>query len=103
MTQVKPPSAESSGVDLARLQRAIHLDVKRLSDGRFLVAGTERRVVDLAAAFPCECPDARIQGGPCKHELAVRLQVGDADVLAALRSIVPRDGRDARELAAAVR
>lgn len=78
-------------IEAGRLRRAVHLDADRMSDGRwFVVGGSEPRVVDLEQVQACLCPDALNRHGiVCKHVLRVRLQLGDADVLRALRSIVP--------------
>jgi hypothetical protein len=78
---------------LARVARAIHLDVERLDAERWLVrGGASTHVVD-AHRGRCDCPDCRIRGRVCKHLLRVHLAQGDADTLALLRAVVPMPRR----------
>jgi hypothetical protein len=77
-------------IEPRRLARALALDAERLPDGRFLVTGgSEPRLVDLADATPCGCPDATMRGVTrCKHVLRAELGVLPDDLIHALRELV---------------
>lgn len=78
-----------AAVDLARLARAVHLNLEPLPGGRWKVfGGQEPHVVDLRLRPPCDCVDAALRDGPCTHVLAARLRQGDVEVLGALRQLV---------------
>jgi len=65
----------ASGIDLARLRRAVHLDGERTAGGL------------------CDCTDFELQRGqPCKHLLRSLLAEGDPVVLLALRDLIPAGG-----------
>lgn len=85
----------SGAADTARLARACHLDVERVTSGTWVVSGGARPHLVAADASSCDCTDFGVRGGPCKHILAVRLQAGDAETLRALRALVaaPRPAR----------
>ena len=72
-------------IDPRRLARALHFDVDRCPSG-WLVNG---RMVHEETG--CVCPDRTVRGGPCKHELAVRLAAVDAEILDALRELVSEE------------
>jgi hypothetical protein len=84
--------------DLDRLVRAVHLDAERLANGAWCVSGGEREHVVSADAKLCDCADFTIRAVECKHMLAVRLRLGDADVIRTLRLVVPA-GRPVRRIA----
>lgn len=83
---------------VARLARAVHLDAERIDRAMWRVTGGECPHIVTAAG--CDCMDATLHGAkqPCKHVLAVRLRVGHADTLKALRAIVPEPSRKAQKL-----
>ena len=88
-------------MDAARLVRAVHLTVERVAPGRYLVTGgaePHEVTVDAAGTLRCACTDALVHRGAigCKHTLAVRLMRADADVLEALRDVVPMPKRARR-------
>jgi hypothetical protein len=74
-------------IDLDRLARAIHLDDVRCGYGTMVSGGSLAHRVDDGGT--CDCRDFEIRGGPCKHVLAVLLRNADAEVLKALRGLVP--------------
>ncbi len=76
-------------IDPVRVARAIHLTVDPAGHDRFEVTGGSRmHVVQLTADdLLCDCEDVRAT--VCKHRLAVRLWLGDAEVLRVLRTLVP--------------
>lgn len=69
-------------IDPERLRRALALKVERV-DSAWLVSG---RLVDPEEG--CACPDRRLRGATCKHELAARLDVLDPELREALGEIV---------------
>lgn len=78
-------------IDLRRLARAVHLDVRRLADHQYEVTGGSRRhLVDLGASIECDCPDRGYRHVVCSHLLAAMLAEGDRDCLRTLRVWVPR-------------
>jgi hypothetical protein len=82
----------AEAIDTGRLRRAVHLDVDRVPDGRFMVTGgsSQAYTVDLDAVIPCTCVDSQMgYRGACKHVLACRLLLADPEVLRALRNVVP--------------
>ncbi len=82
----------SDSIEARRLRRAVHLTAKRIDVDSYLVTGgAENHVVNVrdGECF-CDCFDARIHGEGCKHSLLVRLLGGDAEVVRALRQIVPK-------------
>ena len=87
-------------MDAARLARAAHLTVERVAPGRYLVTGgaePHEVTVDTGGVWRCDCTDYAVHGGiGCKHTLAVRLRRADADVLEALRDVVPMPKRARR-------
>ena len=98
MTAETEGTVTRTAIDSARLARAIHLDVERMSNGAWVVSGGSRMHLVNAAATACDCSDHAMRGGPCKHALAVRLASGDAETVRALRALVPRPrGTDRRE------
>lgn len=85
-------------LDLARLARAVHLNVERIDASRWAVrGGAGEHVVDVSREA-CDCTDFRVRGGPCKHVWAVRLRRGDQEAIDALRALVelPRRPRKPR-------
>lgn len=80
-------------IDLERLARAIHLDVRHVGDHLYEVEGGSRpHVVDLKRPQECDCEDATFRQIACQHLLAVALLNGDRDCLRTLRFWVPRPG-----------
>ena len=80
-------------IELARLARAIHLDVERITDHTYRVSGGEREhLVSLVEALECNCEDRAYRGVACAHLLACMLAEGDRDCLRSLRYWVPRPG-----------
>jgi hypothetical protein len=66
----------------------VHLAASRAEDATWrLTGGARPHVVDQAGR--CDCADFVMRHTDCKHVLAVRLAHGDAEVLAALRQLVP--------------
>lgn len=66
-------------IEPGRLMRGCALPVRRVGPGRYVVAGTRAPwYVDVTVDPPCDCEDAFYRGvervGPCKHEIAARLQ-----------------------------
>ncbi len=80
-----------TAVDPARLQRALWLEHQLIEPGRFLVyGGQDDHLVELdGEVSSCDCADALYNDEVCKHELCIRLQRGDRQVLRALRRLVP--------------
>ena len=76
-------------IDPVRVARAVHLDVEPAGHDRFeVVGGARMHVVQLTAdELLCDCEDVRAT--VCKHRIAVRLWLGDAEVLRVLRLLVP--------------
>lgn len=74
----------------SRLVRAVRqLDAERLGDGTWRVwGGTAPHIVD-AETGSCDCADHRYRGGVCAHIVRVRLAIGDAATIAALREFLP--------------
>lgn len=78
---------------LARLARAVHLDCERIGNGAWQVTGGANAHVVGEDASSCDCFDHAQRSATCKHMLAVRLRLGDADTLAALRLLVAPPAR----------
>ena len=82
-------------IDPRRLVRAIReeFDVEHQPTGhRYRVLGPSsfnHVDLDAPARAVCTCLDHGIRGVECKHILAVRLSLGDREVVRALRDIVP--------------
>lgn len=78
-----------SPIDARRLARAVHLDVVRLDRERWQVTGgtASHVVARTPEGMTCDCRDADM-GRHCKHQLAVRLTLGNRGVLLALRDLV---------------
>jgi hypothetical protein len=83
------------GFDLARVEKALRLQARKIGHRQFEVAGGETlHYVDLAprVACPCDCGDHVWRGdthlGPCKHVLRALLAEGDADVLLAVAALL---------------
>lgn len=87
----------SSPEDARRLARAVHLDVVRLDRHRWRVTGGDdpHQVTQTADGLGCDCRDAGM-GRRCKHEMAVRLTLGDRDTLRGLRALVGLPERPGR-------
>lgn len=81
-------------IDPRRLARAVHLDCDPLPDGRWRVSGGARDhlVAEDPRGLVCDCWDAN-GGRVCKHQLRVRLTLGDAETLLAMRELVPMPTR----------
>jgi helicase len=75
------PTGWLPGVDPYRLRRALDLRVASADGGALLVTGgLEPHVVRVQAGEPtCDCVDAG-RGNVCKHALAVRMHLGDAQL-----------------------
>jgi hypothetical protein len=91
----------AGGVDPARLERALGLEVQRIGRGRYLVTGgDEPHWVDLyTRQLPrCDCGDHLWRERVCKHILAVMLREGDERVISAIARLVARlrDGAGVR-------
>ena len=84
-----PPRLEV--IDPARLVRAIHLDAVPIDIHSYWVSGgsADHVVEEVDGELRCGCMDATVRGSGCKHELCVRLNAGDPDVVKALRGIIP--------------
>jgi hypothetical protein len=81
----------AGGVDPARLERSLGLEVRRVGHGRYLVRGGEEpHWVDLyTRRLPrCDCGDHIWRERVCKHILAVLLREGDERVITALARLV---------------
>lgn len=80
-----------SPIDLPRLARAVHLDASRRGRDLWVVSGgrVPHRVDRDPTGMTCDCVDATVGRRVCKHVLAVRLSLGEATVLRALRDLVP--------------
>jgi hypothetical protein len=79
------------GVDLARLERSLHLSAFRVDAGRYRIGGgAQTHWVDLyTTSIPrCDCGDHLWRDRICKHILAALLREGDERVLSALRQLV---------------
>lgn len=76
--------------DLRRLARAVRqLEAERLADGSWQVSGgVGVRTVD-PGAVTCSCPDHSYRHCVCAHLVRVRLALGDAETVRALRELVP--------------
>lgn len=74
--------------------------MKRIAPARFLVEGKSEPMyhVDLDAAMPCGCVDARAHGGPCLHELAARLHAGDSELITMLAEMLQATDRALRTM-----
>ena len=80
-------------IDLKRLAKAVHLDVERAGESRYLVFSFGHSyVVELKSEEPCHCADYAIRGVPCAHILACRMLEGDVEVLRSLRALIPYPG-----------
>jgi hypothetical protein len=87
-------------IDPGRLQRAVHLDVELLGDGRYLVTGGEAGHVVDPDGEGCDCIDYG-RRHYCKHTLRVSLSRGcSPDLIEALRRIVPAPSRSGRSSSA---
>jgi hypothetical protein len=77
-------------IDARRLARAVHLDCEPLPDGRWTVSGGALMhfVRETRRGLVCDCVDAGL-GRECKHVIRVRFALGDAEVLRALRQLIP--------------
>jgi hypothetical protein len=83
----------AGGVDPARLERSLGLEVRRVGRGRYLVTGgAEPHWVDLyTRRLPrCDCGDHLWRERICKHILAVLLREGDERVIGAIAALVAR-------------
>jgi len=92
--------SRDGGVDAARLERSLGLEVRPAGPGRYyVVGGGEPHWVDLHSwQHPrCDCGDHIWRNRICKHILAALLREGDERVLRALGRLVS----DLRELARA--
>ena len=77
-------------INLKRLAKAVHLDVERAGESRYLVFSFGHSyIVDLKSDEPCHCADYAIRGVVCAHILACRMLEGDVEVLRSLRAITP--------------
>jgi len=72
-------SALPPGVEPYRLRRALDLRVERRGTRFQVSGGLEPHLVTLRPQPTCDCADFG-KGSTCKHLLAVRLKVGDADL-----------------------
>jgi hypothetical protein len=85
--------AAAGGIDLARLERSLHLRVRPAGRGRYRVSGgADTHWVDLHTARQprCDCGDHLWRDRVCKHILAALLREGDERVVHALASLVGR-------------
>jgi hypothetical protein len=81
----------AGGIDPRRLERALHLTVRRTAPGRYLVTGgSEPHHVDLIdpAMERCDCGDFLWKSIVCRHMLACLLREGDERVIIALSRLV---------------
>ena len=87
-------------VDLARLARAVALDVVRLEDGDWLVSGGAQPHHVSADGRSCDCWDHAVHEGIiCKHRTRILLARGDAAAWAGLRALVAQPRRRRRTVA----
>ena len=84
-----PPVPPAPAIDPGRLRRAVHLDAERQPDGSWRVSGGKGAHIVAADGGGCDCTDYGVRQALCKHRLAVHLAALDADVLGALRLVVP--------------
>jgi uncharacterized Zn finger protein len=68
-----------------RLARAAALEAVPLGDGSHRVTGGAASHVVSAAG--CDCTDYGVRGGPCKHQLAVRLAGLEPKLREAIREL----------------
>lgn len=75
---------------LNRVARAVHLlEAERLPGGNWRVTGgVQAHVVD-GETGACDCLAYQYGMRPCSHIARVKLALGDADMIAALRDLVP--------------
>lgn len=94
MTPARTGSAADRTRDLDRLARAVHLDCEALGAERWRVTGGAgiHFVRLLGSRYECDCDDARIRRGVCKHVLRVRLARGDDSTIRGLRELVAAPG-----------
>lgn len=87
-------------IDPNRLRRAATRKVERVGANQFLVEGRTEpsHRVDLDDATPCGCPDARVRGTGCLHELAARLHTGDGELVLALGAALETAERELRTM-----
>ena len=81
----------AGGVDLARLERGIVLQVTEVGPGRYAVrGGDEPHWVDLRTPNQprCDCGDHLWRERVCKHILAALLREGDEEVIRAVGRLV---------------
>ena len=78
-------------IEAGRLARAIHLDAVPIDIDSYMVSGgSQNHVVDVVnGELRCDCMDATVRGRGCKHELCVRLNAADGEVVRALRQLIP--------------
>lgn len=75
----------------ARLARAIHLTAERRDDGTWRIVGGSAEHIVSSDGSECDCHDSLYRPGVvCKHRSLVLLRLGNPDVIAALREIVPQ-------------
>jgi hypothetical protein len=81
-----------TALDPGRVARAVHLQVSESGPRKYTVSGGAQPHVVQAGGdggLRCDCTDHAMRPAVgCKHILAVRLRLADADVLAALRVVV---------------
>lgn len=83
-------SVGTVAVDVRRLARALYLECERETAGRYVVTGgAQAHVVEFGEEPSCDCTDFAVRGGPCKHLLCARLARLDAEIVEALRWLVP--------------
>lgn len=77
-------------MESSRLRRALFLSVTPTGVGEWEVRGGSQphRVTEDFGRPDCDCPDFRIRGVRCKHQLAVTLAYVPPAILAGLRQLV---------------
>lgn len=92
MTTVTNIDVEAAGgIEAARLERCLGLEVERTGRGRYLVTGgTEPHWVDLHSRLVprCDCGDHLWRERVCKHILAAMLHEGDERVIREVGGLV---------------
>jgi uncharacterized Zn finger protein len=81
----------AGGIEAARLERCLGLEVERTGRGRYLVTGgTEPHWVDLHSRLVprCDCGDHLWRERVCKHILAAMLHEGDERVIREVGGLV---------------
>jgi hypothetical protein len=91
MTEANIDVEAAGGIEAARLERCLGLQVEPVGRGRYRVTGgTEPHWVDLHSRFVprCDCGDHLWRERVCKHILAAMLREGDERVIVEVGGLV---------------